>query len=174
MGGEKTSIKNKILSAFDKLKSGKGIQYFSIILIAIILILCLTLGFSDNDKTEKTAQKDSVESYVSDLEKRLSIALSKVNGVGDVSIVITVESGMETVLASKKTTIETSDGVEIEETPIIINGKTVVIKETYPKIIGVLIVAKGADNFSAMARIQQAVISLLDINLNQIEILTMK
>ena len=54
-----------------------------------------------------------------------------------------------------------------------LNGKTVVIKEAYPKIIGVLIVAKGAENFSVMARIQQAVISLLNIDLDQIEILTM-
>jgi stage III sporulation protein AG len=55
-----------------------------------------------------------------------------------------------------------------------VNGKTVVVKEMYPKIIGVLIVAEGAGNIGVMTRIQKATTSLLDIEINQIEILTMK
>ena len=58
--------------------------------------------------------------------------------------------------------------------PIIINGETVVLKELYPKIAGVLIVAEGANSISVFSRIQQAAVSLLDININQIEILTMR
>ena len=107
------------------------------------------------------------------LENRLANTLSRVYGVGDVSVVITVESGMETVLANKITTTQTPQGTETEESPIIVNGKTVVVKESYPKIIGVLIVCEGAENIAVMSRIQQATISLLDININQIEILAM-
>jgi stage III sporulation protein AG len=49
-----------------------------------------------------------------------------------------------------------------------------VIKEKFPEITGVLIVAEGGQSISVLKRIQQATVSLLDINLNQIEILTMK
>ena len=43
----------------------------------------------------------------------------------------------------------------------------------YPKITGVLIVAEGANNLSVMNRLQQATMSLLDIDINQIQILSM-
>jgi len=104
----------------------------------------------------------------------LSKTLSSVSGAGKVSVVITVESGMQTVLASKTVTTSDENGTKIEESPIIVNGKTVVIKELYPKITGVLIVAQGANNISVLSKLQQATVSLLDIELNQIEILTMK
>ena len=76
---------------------------------------------------------------------------------------ITVESGMETVLAMKTTSTETADGNKIEEEPVIVNGKTVVLKEKYPEITGVLIVAEGADNIAVVSKIQRATTSLLEI-----------
>ena len=85
-----------------------------------------------------------------------------------------VESGKETVLAMKKTTTESTGKTEIEETPIIVNGKTVILKENYPKITGVLIVCEGANKITVMKKIQQATTSLLDVDINKIEILAMK
>jgi stage III sporulation protein AG len=43
----------------------------------------------------------------------------------------------------------------------------------YPKIKGVLIIAEGANSIASINKLQQATISLLDININQIEILSM-
>ena len=115
-----------------------------------------------------------MNAYVEELENKLSQTLSKVSGAGNVSVVITVESGMQTVLANKTVTTTNSNGTTTEESPIIVNGKTVVLKELYPKIIGVLIVAQGANNIAVLNKLQQATVSLLNIELNQIEILTMK
>ena len=67
-----------------------------------------------------------------------------------------------------------SGQIETQTSPIIINGKTVVLKEMYPKVKGVLIVAEGANSIAVMTKLQQATMSLLDIEINQIEILTMK
>ena len=63
---------------------------------------------------------------------------------------------------------------EIVSAPILVNGKTVVLKELYPKISGVLIVAEGADKLTVYNKIQQATLSLLDVKASQIEILAMK
>ena len=115
-----------------------------------------------------------VENYVEYLEDKLENTLKKVEGVGDVSVVITVSSGKETVLAS---TIKTSNenGVLItEESPVIINGKTVVLKENYPEITGVLIVAGGGNDIGVKYRLQTATASLLKIGIDKIEILSMK
>ena len=155
----------------EKIKANKKLQFVFVIILSIILIFVFISSMSNDNKTEQVV---GINEYVTNLETRLENTLSKVNGAGKVSVVITIESGMETVLAMEKITRETASGKEITETPLIVNGKTVVIKENYPKIIGVLIVAKGADNISTLSKIQQATISLLDINVNQIEILTMK
>ncbi len=166
----KTSAENG-KSFFKKFKENKKLQY---LIVCICLAVLLVVVLSSTIITKNTNnQVTSIDEYVTNLEKKLVKTLSKVEGAGDVSVVITVESGMETVLASKTTTTNSNGGVIVEESPIIINGKTVTVKEKYPKIVGVLIVAEGADNIAVMRKLQQATISLLDININQIEILSM-
>lgn len=167
---------NKIKDFINKIKDNKKIRYVIVfVLVGAILILFL-INKTTNSKTgaQTSYNYNTVEGYVAGLENKLVNTLSKIEGAGDVSVVITVESGMETVLASKITVNETSNGKETVETPILVNGKTVVIKELYPKIIGVLIVAKGAGNIAVMRKLQQAAVSLLDVNVNRIEILSMK
>lgn len=156
----------------EKIKANKILQYF---LIALLIIVIFAVVFSGLFlKNESNPSSSAIDLYVSNLEEKLSKTLSDVDGAGKVSVVITVESGMETVLAMKTSITETPNGTEKVETPILVNGKTVVLKENYPKIIGVLIVAEGAKSISVTHKIQQAAISLLDIEINQIEILTMK
>ena len=164
------SIFDRIKTCFTNIKKNRKIQYF--LLFIFIVILVFTLFFSKN--TNEKVQTDEVTLYVENLEKRLSSTLSKISGAGDVSVMITVESGKETVLATKIITTQNSNGTIIEETPVLVNGKTVVLKEMFPKIIGVLIVASGADNIVTRSNLQNATLSLLDIELNQIEILTRK
>lgn len=163
---------NRFSNVIETIKNSKAVQYGLVIILAVIAFLILCGGFGTDNKSAQTNL--TTENYVTSLEERLSNALSKVEGAGKVSVVITVESGMETVLASEIITSQTSSGKEVIETPILVNGKTVVLKELYPKITGVLIVAEGVGNISVFNRIQQAAVSLLDINVNQIEILTMK
>ena len=160
-------------SFIEKFKNSKKLQIFAIIIVVLIVFCVFISGLYTNDKEEKLSTTDQ-DYYVKSLEERLSKTLSKVQGAGNVSVVITIESGMETVLATKTEVIENSSGKQTIETPILVNGKTVVIKEKYPKITGVLIVAEGASSLTILTKIQQATVSLLDINVNQIEILTMK
>ena len=157
------------LSTFkEKIKNNNILKYVFIAVLLIILVLLLTV---------KTDNKENLlidnQNYVTMLESKLEKALSTVDGAGKVKVVITVESGMETVLAMKTVKTETPNGIEIEETPVLINGKTVTLMEKYPKITGVLIVLEST-NFAVISRIQEATTSLLDINLSQIEVLTMK
>ena len=163
---------NPLLNIINKIKQNKKLQYFliAVMFLAVAIFVCLGLEKSQAN----TSESDEITSYIQTLENKLSNTLSSVDGAGKVSVVITVESGMETVLAMETTTKETTGGKTITEIPVIVNGKTVVVKELYPKISGVLVVAEGAKNISVLTKIQQAIISLLDINLNQIEILSMK
>lgn len=163
---------DKLRPLVNKVKGNKKLQF--IIVLALSLLLLFIFIFNNNSKKTTVNETGEVVSYVTELENKLAKTLSEVEGAGDVSVVITVESGMETVLAMETVKKENSTTTEIKETPVIVNGKPIILKEKYPKIIGVLIVAKGAKNISVLTKIQQATISLLDININQIEILTMK
>ncbi len=164
------SIKNYFSKISEKIRNNKKIQIVIIFVLILIFLLVFLITKENKKQVESVIEKD----YVTNLENKLSNVLSNVKGAGKVSVVITLESGMETVLASKITVKENGNTKETEETPIIINGKTVTLKECYPKVSGVLIVAEGADNISVVYKIQQATISLLDVELCQIEILTMK
>ena len=166
-------VKNKhSFNILDKIRNNKKLQYGIIIFFLIIIVVMFV--FSSNTKQVSSENEyDYIQNYVNNLENKLSSCLSKVKGAGKVSVVITVESGMETVLAMSTTTKETSSGVETQTVPVVINGKTVVVKELYPKITGVLIVAEGANNLLVMSKLQNATMSLLDIDIEQIEILSM-
>jgi len=155
----------------EKIKTNKKIQYVLVIVLSVLLVF-FVLGKGLFNKNQENVVDNL--SYVESLENRLEDALSKVKGVGKVSVVINVESGQETVLAMKTTTTENSSGKHTETSPILVGGKTVIVKELNPKITGVLIVCEGAESIAVMNKIQQATVSLLDINVNKIEILSMK
>lgn len=162
--------KEGVKTFLNKFKTDKRIKI--IVLIVVLSVFALFLFFSLFSSNEKSLETD--ENYVSTLENKLENVLSKISGAGRVSVMITVESGMETVLATKTNVTESNGKKVTEETPIIVNGKTVVLKENFPKIVGVLIIAEGANNFGVLRKIQDATLSVLDVDLKQVEILSMK
>ena len=162
-----SNLISKSKSFIEKIKTNK-VLFYSLILAIIIVIMLVSSGFTSiSSDTENNNNVD----YVSSLEEKLEELLSEVNGAGKVKVVITIESGNQSVLAMEKVTIESEKGVEITEKPILVNGKTVVLTEKTPKISGVMILI-DKNNLSVITKIQQATTSLLNINLSQIEILT--
>lgn len=164
-------MKNKFNSVCDKIKAGK-ISKIAIAAIILILVLCLFVYKAQTVRRDD--QPTEISEYTEMLENRLESVLSSVTGAGRVKTMITLESGPETVIAMKKTSSVTEGKTLTEETPVLVNGKTVVLKELYPKIAGVLIVCEGADSISVKARLLTATEALLKVDIKQIEILTMK
>ncbi len=158
--------KNSIIT---KIKSNKKLRNVLVIIISIILVVLLTTSFGSKEKEESLPE---AQNYVISLENKLTEVLSKIDGAGDVSVIIKAESGMETVLAKEVVVKETLNGKETIESPVLVNGKTIVLKELYPKITGVLILTTGNKNIMLMNKIQQATTSLLGVDINCIEILS--
>lgn len=164
---------SKIKKLVSKIKTDRKLR-FALIAVCFVLLGIILITSLIPKKTVNTVAADTVSEYVSGIERKLEKLLGEVDGAGKVSVAVSVESGMETVLAMTTTTKETSGGRETVSTPVLVNGKTVVLKEVYPKISGVLIVAEGADKLAIYNKIQQATLSLLDVKASQIEILAMK
>ena len=85
---------------FQKLKSIKHIELIvAVVLGAIVLLIYLsTFG---TKKAEKTSfQATSTTEYSAMLETKLESILKQINGVGNVSVMVTLESGPEYVYAT--------------------------------------------------------------------------
>ena len=165
---KETKNKRTSFNFLQKIKENKPLKY-CIIVILVIILLVIAIPWS----SKTSNQTLTVNEYVYTLENKLETILSNIEGVGKVNVAITVDGGTETVIAMKKTSNENSGKITTEETPIIVNGKTVVLKELNPNVTGVLIVAEGAENISTLRKIQQATTSLLGVNINLVEILSM-
>ena len=155
---------NKVLN---KIKENKTLQYLIIGAISVIIIVILAVIFNGSNKTKTT-------SYVDTLEAKLEETLSKIDGAGKVSVIITVENETAKAVAYTTTTEKTSNGTKTTKTPLVVNGEVVYLGDAYPTITGVLIVAEGAKNLSVLTKLQYATTTLLNVDVSKVEILPSK
>lgn len=138
------------------------------------------------------SQKDSeVLSYQEKQEKDLERILGKINGVGSVDVVINFQSSEVKVPAvdnsSQKSTTEETDSeggtrVNSQETDgdIIVmsnssNGsEPVILKTEKPEVLGVMVVAEGAEDSKIKYEITKAISSLYNISVDKVNVLAMK
>lgn len=134
----------------------------------------------------KSTDKMTIQDYEAEYEAQLSQTLSKIVGVEDVTVMINMDSTEEDVLAKdtqsqQQTTVE-NDGKggtrKIEEqsvdNKVVMEGngnQPIVVKRLKPRVQGVLIVAKGAENLQVKAAIIEAVQRVLDVPIHKIAVL---
>lgn len=151
----------------DKIKNIKGLE---IIVAGVAAICILLLAFGGNCSSNKTSS-DEGNAYVISLENRLSSTLSSVKGAGRITVAISVSGSKKSIIASEKNTVKNENGVTSTEKPLLVNGKTVVLGESYPEITGVIIVSSGADKPSVRINLTLAAATLLNIDESKIQIL---
>jgi stage III sporulation protein AG len=128
----------------------------------------------------KSSGNKAITDYEQEYESQLKAALDEMLGVNDVRVVVNIESTEEQVLEKNKvsknqTTNETDtnggkrkvqDSSTDEQMVIIRNGDKevpIVVQTNKPKIRGVLVVAKGAENIQVKKWIVEAVTRALDV-----------
>lgn len=145
-------------------------------------------AFIGND--DKNA--DPFTDIESQLEGRLKDLLESMVGVGTAQVLVTVDSTEETILAlNEKKTQQLTDesdknGATRHITEVTNDGQVVlyevsgsgqspiVTKKIKPKVRGVIIVAKGAENATVHKLIAEAVSRGLDVPLNKISVVPRK
>ena len=175
---------SKFDSIFKKLKSIKNIELIiAAIFIGIILIIFFSGSLFGGEKDETVTF--TLNEYGSALEKKMEKILSDINGAGKVSVMITFDSGVEIITAStvskqSNTVIDDYSGgyretksVTENDSPLIINGKAVVLKEIEPTVKGVVIVSEGAGSVRVKIELTKAVSTLLSLQPEKIEIFEM-
>ena len=171
------------LKIFQKLKGIKHIEIvLAVVLCAIILVIYISsLGKGVSLQTS-TENFTSISAYSQFLENKLANVLANIEGAGNVHAMITFESGTEYVYASNdesKTNTSTSQNsttssTTTSKTPYIKNNEGLLIKEIYPQISGVVVVASGAKDTKVKLEIIKAVQALLNVPIANIEVLVGK
>lgn len=171
------------LKLFQKIKGIKHIEIIlAVVLCAVILVIYISSlgkGVSLQTSTEKST---SISAYSAFLENKLANVLTNIEGAGTVHTMITFESGTEFVYATNdesKTNTNTSQSSTISTTttsssPYIKNNEGLLVKEIYPQISGVVVVASGAKDTKVKLEIIKAVQALLDVPIANIEVLVGK
>ncbi len=165
-----------------KLKSIKHIEIIIAVVLGAIVLLIYFSTFRSTSTNNTAYEATSTTEYAAMLEKKLSNVLSQINGVGNVSVMITLSSGPEYIYATNNeeekntSTAGGSSTTSITTTsePVIISNDIVVIKEIMPSIGGVIVVASGAQNTKVKLEILKAIQALLDVPQANIEVLVGK
>jgi stage III sporulation protein AG len=149
------------------------------------------MGAPDAPALGNSVGNDLIAEYENLYETQLKEILSKIVGVGEVEVMVNLDSTPELVVEKNRdtrssTTQETdkekatrnvSDQSRNEQAVVIKGSKSdqpVVVKTMKPKVRGVLVVAKGADNIQVKAWIMEAVNKVLDVPVYKISILPKK
>lgn len=190
-------ILRRIKEQFKNLEDKKIIGYLIVILISASLILTFLKGISPKEQKdikgvikEDSSEYNSevrVEDYAGILEKKLVHILKKLEGVGEVSVMLTLEDSSEKIPAanttkSRESTKETDaeGGIrEItreDESKQLLNSSDniVVLKEIRPNIKGVIVIAEGAENAEILEKIYLAVQTVLGLTTNKVQVFSSK
>jgi stage III sporulation protein AG len=159
-----------------------------LILLIIVGIVAVILFFGFNSNKNKGTSTAVVSSggyistmdYCKIIETKLTDVLSKVDGAGTVTVMVTVDGSPELVFANEqdKTTSSNSSGTSSSSSsssPIIVNvngsSSALVMTEVLPAVKGVIVVSSGAGNVATRLNLLNAVSTLLDISTEQVTVL---
>lgn len=188
---KKPTFKERVKESFCKLKKIKNIE----LIICIILIAVILLVYGLVKEAEKKKDEGSSNTQVSGTAEKteaqkLGEVLSDIKGAGEVSVYISYDGSGEKIYAydSKKNTTVREDNsggekltttvTEEESVPVFVTEGGVktplVVRTESPKILGVVIVAEGANDLSVKLQLMKAASSALGISEKIIEIFIMK
>ena len=155
---------------FAKLKSVKNIEiYVAVVLAAVVVLIIFVGGFS-----QKTTNSVSDDTYISQMEHKICSVVENIEGCGKATVAISYSSNEEHVYAYETETT-TSNGVTKQTSSIVtVKGEPLVTKTLPPKILGVVVVAEGADNPVVRLKIIEVVVTLLNVQQKDVQVFTYK
>ena len=152
-------------------------------MVALLLgILLLSAGKSlsgTQEKAEPLPQTSAGEMSDRETERRMAEILSKVDGAGQVDVMLTYRQTVEKTVASNETREESEDSLRTEETAVLLEDgdgamHPLILTEMSPVVEGVVIAAQGADDPAVAAALHQAAQALLDVPAHKVAVLKMK
>lgn len=173
--------KIKLLKYINK----KSLKIIILIFLAVVVSVIL-LGFGNNSKSNvnedsyKTSYYQTTLEYCAELESKLQSVISKIDGAGDVCVMLSVVGSPELIYANKSDETNSSNpsgtiSSSNSSSPIIVNvggqSSALILTEKLPEVKGVIVVSSGAGNVAVKLNILQAVSTLLNLDSDKISVL---
>lgn len=161
-----------------RIKNIKHIEIIAVLIVIAIIIVAYTYTVKGNNVTD-TAQPSETETLTAELTN----ILKKIDGVGDVEILILYNGGKQIEIASKTekhTDVEvngdrTTTTTDESSVPVIVDGdKPLIIGEKRAVIDGVIVVADGGGDNGIKVQIMQALSKLLKIDFDKVQVFKAK
>ena len=196
----KEKIKNFIIKKTDG-NNKKNIENLVVFLILLVItvIAINTIWNKDEEQTEESntykvlasneiSESNILERNEYDLEIKLEDILSKMNGVGNVKVLITYSqtssvipmySETESISLTEET--DSGGGTRKQESSninkeVITDGNNKAITQTVvlPKVEGAIVIAEGGGNATIKSNIIQAVVSVTGVATYKVQVFEMK
>lgn len=153
-----TQIKERIRKSFDTEQKVK--LYFTLAALCIVLLLLIKPSADTPEPTPAAAPPEPEESYSEALERSLEEIISQIQGVGKVSVMVTVEGTAKKVYAADKSESDSKN----DEKTVILGSKEALLESTeYPRVKGVLVVCSGGKSAAVKEKVVDAVSTVLEI-----------
>ncbi len=141
----------------------KDLKHKEIILAVLAVAVMLAIYFSSfiGDSKSQSGEVSASVDYCARLQSEVTDAVKKMSGDKQATVIVNWESGVEAVIAY--TTSESQSSSSMAPT-ILGSGKPVVLREIYPKPLGVVVVVAGASNVKLKLDVMNMVATLMDIS----------
>ncbi|MEG1887227.1 MAG: hypothetical protein RR177_03790 [Oscillospiraceae bacterium] len=173
----------------EKLKGKMGLIIFISGVVGILLLFVSSL-LPKTDNTKIAPKADLTAQYIAETEKKLTKIIGDLVNSKNVSVMVTLESGIENIYAgetkkdtgisenkSGDETLKTEQSDKNEQKYIIVkdsngNETPLLITCVMPRIKGVVVAYEGANDDARSEKIKNAVVTALDISSKKVCVLT--
>ncbi len=170
---------------WEKIKKIKHWEIYAAVLVVIIMLVIYLSGLGSNQSKTKTQTEVSVtnvnSSYAGQLETKLEKVLGSIAGAGNVAVMVMTDGEGTAELAydvQEKTVKQAgTNGQEVVTTTVdknvvIKNGSPMVLWTNPPQIIGIVVVATGANDAGVRLNLLHAVQTIVGEKNTPIQILS--
>lgn len=160
----------KLFSALDQYK------FVLLIILAGALLVTLPVFGSEVSKSEPTAAGAGATNFdLEGMEKKMADALSKIDGAGNVTVVLTVKTGARQILAEDGEISQKDGGTERSTNTVVVSKGSgyqdvVSVQEIFPQFQGALVVCAGGGNPAVKLKLVEAVSDLTGLGSDKITI----
>lgn len=188
MNNEKKKIKKEAGEFYKKTVDRLLKNKFVLIIIAVGIVLLIFPWSSGGEDKKESPQAETpaenVEFSLKEQETKLAKILSAIDGAGDVSVMLTLKSSSEQILAQDEKTSDSEgengswESETTVSTVVVSAGNSqqsvVTLKYIYPEYQGAVVVAEGAGSATVRLAIMNAVSAATGLNTDKITVVKMK
>jgi len=171
---------DKVKEIISRKNSGRIVIAAGVLGLCLIMISTFTAKPSRKEEKEPDTQSSATKEvdFCKDAEERVSAFLRNIEGVGDVQVLVTVNSSEEYVYATEGKKTSSGDKKEEDRKYVMVgNGanKTGLLETVrVPEISGIVIACSGGDSAAVQERIYKAVGAAFSVPVGRIYVTKLK